>query len=149
MYYVRIGTKDGKGYFSHEGRTQNFASVTHNETSLNQLNTSEIGLVASQYWQEIPDHFPFVKLEKMILSPNKLQAIIRFEKPGFKKWKSNSFSPQSRNLGSVIRGYKCAVKKYATLHFIDFQWAERYDEMVIKDEAELSKISNIFINYSQ
>jgi putative transposase len=138
-YYVRIGTKDGQGYFSTEKETQNFASPFQEEPFKKLMIPNEIGIVAIQYWNEIPDHFPFIKLGNILLTPNNLYGIIGIKKPGFKKWKPNSFGPQSRNLASVIRGYKAAVKKYASLHFIEFAWESRYDEKLILNECELHK----------
>jgi putative transposase len=101
-----------------------------------------------KYWEEIPDHFPFVKLDRMILTPNQLHAIIMLEKPGFKEWKPNRFGPQTRNLASIIRGYKAAVKKNATLNSIEFSWACRYDEKLIRNNRLLEKIRNYLLNYN-
>ena len=146
-YYIRIGIKRGENYIEGIGVTQNFASLSGGEPCIKAWTLSEIGQVIIQYWNEIPDHFPFVKLQKMILSPNKLHAILRFEKPGFKSWKTNSFGPQSRNLASVIRGFKAAVKKYATLHYIEFEWEDRYDETIINSESEEAEIDKIFSQF--
>jgi putative transposase len=143
-YCVRIGTKDGHPYFSSDTETQNFASPCQEEPSKKIMVPNEMGIAAIQYWNEIPDHFPFVKLGKMLLTPNNLYGIIEIKKPGFKKWKPNSFGPQTRNLASVIRGYKAAVKKYSSLHFIEFSWESRYDEKLILDEGELHKFDEFF-----
>jgi putative transposase len=147
IYFIRIGTKDKKEYFSLGLETQNFASHAHEVLSKKLLIPSEIGLKAIQYWKEIPDHFPFVKLDRMILTSNQLHAIFSIVKPGFKEWKTNKFGPQTRNLASIIRGYKAAVRKYATLTSIEFSWAERYDEKLIQNNRQLEKIRNYLLNY--
>ena len=148
-YYVRIRTKNGKKSFDGNEGTQNFASSSALEPGLNAWNPSVIGQVAIQYWNEIPEHFPFVKLENMFLTSNQLHAIIRLEKPGFKTWKPNNFGPQSRNLPSVIRGFKAAVKKYASLHYIEFEWESRYDEMIINTESKAVEIDKIFSQFNK
>ena len=147
-YYVRIGTKDGKEDFGLVSETQNFASPGQNVHLKNILIPSEIGLIALRFWKEIPDHFPFVKLDRMILTPNQIHAIITIEKPGFKKWKPNKFGPQTRNLPSIMRGFKAAVKKYANLHSIDFYWLAGYDEKLILNNKELEELRNYLLEHN-
>lgn len=60
--------------------------------------------------------------------------------------KPNKFGPQSRNLASVIRGYKAAVKKYATLNDLDMYWQERYHDRVIRSEKEYQNITRYIYN---
>lgn len=61
------------------------------------------------------------------------------------KWKYNKFGPQSKNLASVMRGYKASVKKYATIRSIEFAWQPRYYDHIIRSEKELNKISQYII----
>jgi len=42
---------------------------------------SEIGKIADQYWNEIPDHFPFVELGEFVVMPNHIHGIIVINKP--------------------------------------------------------------------
>lgn len=42
----------------------------------NKIILSEIGLVASKYWLQIPDHFPHVKLDEFVVMPNHIHGII-------------------------------------------------------------------------
>ena len=37
---------------------------------------SEIGLIASKYWLEIPDHFHHVKLDEFVVMPNHIHGIL-------------------------------------------------------------------------
>jgi len=41
---------------------------------------SEIGRIAYAYWVEIPNHFPFVGLDKFIIMPNHVHGIIIIDK---------------------------------------------------------------------
>jgi len=51
----------------------------------------------------------------------------------------NRFGPQSRNLASIVRGYKIGVTKYARQNNIPFTWQESYYDHIIRntDEHEL------------
>jgi REP element-mobilizing transposase RayT len=62
VYFTTICCKDRQSYFG---------SISNNEIVL-----SEIGLIASQYWLEIPDHFPHVKLDEFIIMPNHIHGIL-------------------------------------------------------------------------
>ena len=42
----------------------------------NQMILSKIGKTAYQYWQEIPNHFPFVQLDQFVIMPNHMHGII-------------------------------------------------------------------------
>jgi hypothetical protein len=91
-----------------------FGEIEHVETQkFVSLHATEIGKIAQQNWLEIPNHFPFID------------------------WKPNVFGPQSQNLGSIIRGYKASVKKYATMNQIEFTWQPRYHDHIIHSYQNL------------
>ncbi len=58
----------------------------------------------------------------------------------------NKFGPQSKNLASIIRGYKSSVKKYATINNIDFVWQPRFHDHIIRNENSFHTISQYIIN---
>jgi len=155
FYFVTICTKNKEPYFgtiqntnlpgnetqnTHPGNeTQN----THpeNETqNIASLQATDIGMIAFQYWTEIPAHFPFVELDEFIIMPDHLHGILLFNKIGQTTWQANKAGPQSQNLASVIRGFKAAVKAYATKNEIEFQWQPRYYDRVIRNSNELERI---------
>ncbi|GAB3829081.1 transposase [Pontibacter rugosus] len=117
-------------------KTQNIAS----------LRFSDIGGIANQYWQDIPKHFPFVELDMFVVMPNHVHGILFINKLEHEEWKPNKFGPQSQNLASIVRGYKAGVKKYATLHQLDFGWQSRYYDRVIRSEKELQNIRQYIFN---
>jgi len=131
-YFVTICTKYMQKFFG---------EVVDGEMKL-----SEIGKIANKYWQEIPKHFPFVKLDEFVVMPNHVHGIIEIkngtvETQNFASLRSgNKFGPQSKNLGSIVRGFKVGVKKYATINKIDFQWQPRFYDRIICDEQALGKI---------
>ncbi len=53
----------------------------------------------------------------------------------------SQFGPQSKNLASVVRGYKIGVTKNARLIYADFSWQERYHDHIIRKEAEYLRIA--------
>jgi transposase len=58
----------------------------------------------------------------------------------------NAFAPQSKNLASIMRGYKSAVTTYARKNNIKFEWHVRYHDHIIRNEAEYLRISNYIKN---
>ena len=58
----------------------------------------------------------------------------------------NSFAPQSKNLGSIIRGYKSAVTTYARKNNVKFDWHVRFHDHIIRNEEEYLRISNYIKN---
>ncbi|MBN1415392.1 MAG: hypothetical protein JW973_09845 [Bacteroidales bacterium] len=175
-YFITICTKNKEHYFGkirtgtecQDGRnveTQDFASLRVSQINIVHVHYSEIGNIACQYWSEIPDHFPFVELDEFIVMPNHVHGIILFndiispvETQDFaslrlpeqslldKIWHTNKFGPQSKNLGSVIRGFKSAVKSYATKNNIDFAWQGRYYDRIIRDETEYNRIQKYILD---
>jgi len=58
----------------------------------------------------------------------------------------NKFGPQSKNLGSIMRGFKSAVKMYALDHNIDFGWQPRYYDHIIRNVNEHNRIIHYIRN---
>lgn len=120
------------------------------------MTLSDMGMVTHQCWQEIPAHFPFVCLDEFIVMPNHVHGILIIDKPfnmnpvetqdiaslqrHNPESPQNGFGPQSKNLASIIRGFKIGVKKWATLNNISFYWQPRYHDHIIRNEAELGRI---------
>ena len=136
IYFVTICTNDRKDFFGNIVETQNFAS----------LQKTIIGELAEKFWFEIPDHFPFITLDQFILMPNHIHGIICINSSEFHTYQPNRFAPQSKNLPSVIRGFKAAVKKFATINNIEFSWQPRYYDRVVRNENELVRIRRYIID---
>jgi len=143
-YFVTICTQNRKHYFG---------QIVNHEMVL-----SNIGVMAEKYWNEIPEHFPFVRLGSSIIMPNHVHGIITIEKTDTvatqniasphenHKNQGNKFEPQSQNLGSIIRGFKTGVKKYATINKIEFAWQPRYYDHIIRDDESFQRIEQYIIN---
>ncbi|MFA4941840.1 MAG: hypothetical protein WC582_04610 [Patescibacteria group bacterium] len=131
---------------------------------------SEIGEIAEKCWLEIPSHFPFVRLEEFIIMPNHIHGIIVIDddcrdakscvstfnptnvgdakscvSTMWTKYK-NKFGPQSRNLSSIIRGFKIGVKNFSNQSKIDFLWQNRFYDHIVRNENELNKIRQYIVD---
>ncbi len=58
----------------------------------------------------------------------------------------NKFGPQSKNIPAIIRGYKSAVKKYATINKIDFVWQARYYDRIIRSDKQFDIVRGYIEN---
>ena len=144
-YYITICTKN---------RKMNFGEINNGK-----MNLSEIGKITHQYFLEIPDHFPFVKLGAFVIMPNHVHGIIIIDKNTGKSDKhqpnqpinhsqktKNQFGPQSQNLGSIVRGFKTGVTKFATINNIDFAWQSRFHDHIIRNKPEYNRIEKYIRN---
>jgi hypothetical protein len=61
-------------------------------------------------------------------------------------WHPNRFGPQSKNLASIVRGYKIGVTKYARIHRIPFTWQARYYDHVIRNPAAYNRICRYILD---
>ena len=156
-YFVTICAQNHKCYFGEIVRqqkrggatnvgTQNFGTVVVETQNFASLRATDIGIIAQRYWAEIPDHFPFVTLDEFVVMPNHIHGVVTFDKPGYSGLSKNVFGPQSQNLASVVRGFKAAVKKYATMHTIDFAWQPRFYDQIITSQESLTIIRKYIID---
>lgn len=134
-----MGEIKGKGIQRYTPETKDFTS-----SSVEKI-LSEIGKIAHKNWLSIPNHFPFVKLGNHIVMPNHIHGIIIIDKVEEEQPNSsenqNRFGPQSKNIASIIRGYKASVKRHATINGINFSWQPRYHDKIIRDEKAYRNIS--------
>lgn len=132
------------------------------------MRLSEIGKIAEKFWLEIPGHFPFIKLNKFIIMPNHIHGIIEIDNEtvgaqNFVRLQTagtqnlaflrdergeyrNKFGPQSKNLSSIIRGFKIGVTKYAKNNNIIFAWQARFHDRIIRNSDELNRIRQYIID---
>lgn len=57
----------------------------------------------------------------------------------------NHFGPQSKNLASIIRGFKIGVTKYAEQNDTYFAWQSRFHDDIIRNEEEYQRIQNYIL----
>ncbi len=137
MYSVTICTKDRKHYFG---------SIKDGVTNL-----SELGKIVEIEWKKTPDLRPDMNIElaEFVVMPNHFHGIVIINENPFnasgKEVNSNSdevnivtsrFAPQSKNLSSIIRGFKSAVTMYARLNKIPFEWQPRFHDRILRGRTE-------------
>ncbi|MFC1613267.1 transposase [Patescibacteria group bacterium] len=159
FYFVTICTKNREFYFGDIVGTQDFAFIQ--SQPFPQLQATKIGKIAEECWREIPDHFPFVTLDEFVIMPNHIHGIIIIDDNAktqnvgtqnvgtqnlaFLREYKNQFGPQSKNLSSIIRGFKIGVTKYANNN-LKFAWQPRFHDRIIRNDNELNKIRQYIIN---
>lgn len=132
-YFVTICTKNRQHFF---GKIRN-----------GKMQLSDIGRMAHKYWNEIPEHFPFVKLDAFVVMPNHVHGVIIIDKTdGGWDGRKNRFGPQSRNLASIVRGYKIGVTKNARKINPNFAWQPRFHDHIIRNEPSFERIATYIIN---
>ncbi len=57
----------------------------------------------------------------------------------------NQFGPQSKNLASIVRGFKIGVSTNARIIHADFAWQPRYYEHIIRDNKSFEGIQSYII----
>jgi REP element-mobilizing transposase RayT len=62
---------------------------------------------------------------------------------------ANQFGPQSKNLASIIRGFKSAVTINARLINSNFTWQPRFHDHIIRDKNSFQRISKYIKNNPQ
>jgi hypothetical protein len=58
---------------------------------------------------------------------------------------ANKFGPQSKNLASIIRGFKSAVTTNTCKIHCGFAWQSRFHDHIIRDDEEYQRIAD-YIN---
>ncbi len=127
---------------------------------------SEIGEIAQSEWLKTFEMRLDMNLEmgEFVVMPNHFHAIIIIGKNEFNSGggnicggvmhfaptnittKNNQFGPQSKNLASIVRGFKIGVTKNARLIHADFAWQSRFYDRIIRDADEYERISEYIIN---
>jgi putative transposase len=161
-YFITICTKNRVHYFGEIISTPG-SETQHNSGSETQniasLQATPMGDVANKYWQKIPEHFPFVIVDEFVVMPNHVHGILIINKQAQdapvvetqniaslqEMGYTNKFGPQSGNISSVIRGYKAAVKTFATTNKIEFAWQPRFYDRIIRDKDEMKRIRKYIV----
>ena len=159
FYFITICTK---------GREHYFGEIENGEMILN-----ELGSIVNSEWIKTPKirSDMNLELEEFITMPNHFHGIILIGENEFNRRRdamhrvsgmdcenamdcrdamhrvsTNQFGAQSKNLASIIRGFKSSVTTAAKKLNIDFAWQERFHDHIIRSQDELIRISNYIMN---
>lgn len=157
-YFITICTHNRKHYFG---------EIINNEMELN-----EIGEIVKIEWLNTPKIRPDMNLQlnEYIVMPNHFHTIIIIGENKYNSQRNaqrrdamhcvstttntanasaiptNKFAPQSKNLASIIRGFKSAVTINARKIHADFAWQTRFYDHIIRNSAEFERIQNYITN---
>jgi putative transposase len=136
FYFITICTKDDKPFFGHI-RDQ-------------QMHLSLLGQKANEEWKETFTIRKDMNLQpgEYIVMPNHFHAILFIGRNLFNTRQAipASFEPQSKNLASVVRGFKSAVTMFARINNIPFDWQPRFHDHIIRSPEEYERIASYIIN---
>jgi putative transposase len=152
-------------------RTKNRACV-FGEVVKNTMRLSQIGEIARECWEEIPQHFSNAQIDQHIIMPNHVHGIVILKKSlvgtrhaepsqGFRtqtiqvrvqyiepRRKQNLYQHVLANsVGSIIRSFKGAVTRECHLRKLgDFKWQRNYYEHIIRDGRDLDRIRKYILD---
>lgn len=133
------------------------------------MELSEIGKIAKCEWLKTFDMRPDMNLwmGEYVVMPNHFHAIIGIGDNEYNmrdtprrgamhcastsdstesQTPKNQFGPQSKNLASIIRGFKIGVTKNARQIDVGFAWQSRYHDRIIRDQKAYQTISAYIVN---
>jgi len=146
-YFVTICTQHREHYFG---------DITNGIMQL-----SEIGLIVENEWLKTFQMRPDMNLQmdEFVIMPNHFHAIIIIGANQYNTPRKNAmhcvstngdykneFGPQSKNLASIIRGFKIGVTKNARKIHADFAWQSRFHDHIIRNDQSFLNIKNYIRN---
>lgn len=150
-YFITICTK---------GRKSFFGDVMNGKMELN-----EIGNIAKNEWLKTFEMRPDMNLlmGEFMIMPNHFHSIIIIGKNQYNTIACtdalhcgpnstdamhcvSSFGPQSKNLASIIRGFKIGVTTRARIINPSFAWQPLYHDHIIRDQKSFERISDYIKN---
>lgn len=119
-----------------------------------EMELSAIGHIVEEEWLKTFAMRPDMNLEMgaFIVMPNHFHAVIIIGNNDFNsedifiKSSVNKFGVQSKNLASIIRGFKIGVTRNARQLNPDFSWQASYHDHIIKNGESYNTITNYIIN---
>ena len=166
IYFITICTKNRKPYF---GEIVNGAMVLNemgkiafDEWTKTESIRTDMNLELGEF-VVMPNHFHGIviigenkfnrggsinAIDMIIAATTKPATVALQPNPNATPSKSsaNKFGSQSKNLASVIRGFKSSVTTYARKNNIEFGWQERFHDHIIRNHGEYIRISEYILN---
>lgn len=131
-----------------------FGKIYDNEVIL-----SDIGMKASEYWSQISNHFPHVKIDKYVIMPNHIHGILildysisePYHDQIYHKFKKSQFSKPVKNSVSIITNqYKSSLKRWCNKNGLSFfNWQESFYDEILHDDNALENARAYILNNPQ
>jgi putative transposase len=114
------------------------------------LKLSDLGLIANHELQHLPDHYHHVAVDRSIVMPNHLHAVIVIDgahqfSPDI-VWQNRTVPheplrrPTPGSLSAIIRSYKAGVTRIARTQGLGLKWQSGFYEHIIRSDASLNAI---------
>ena len=145
-YFITICTQNRHHFFGH---------IKNQEMQL-----SEIGILAEKFWYEIPNHFSMIELGNFVVMPNHVHGILIIDKPNDESFVetrqclvstvetnsiigSSRFQNQGKNtISSIVGSYKSIVTKMSRQINPNFAWQSRFHDHIIRNSKSFDTIQN-------
>ena len=145
-YFITICTQNREHFF---GNIKN-----------GNMQLSEIGKLAAQFWYEIPNHFSMVELGNFVVMPNHVHGILIIDKKNDEPFVetrqclvsnietnsiigSSRFQNQGKNtISSIVGSYKSIVTKMSRQINPNFGWQSRFHDHIIRNSESFEKIQH-------
>lgn len=144
-YFVTICTNDRVHYFGEivDNKIQLTEIGQYLKTQIENTETIRGGDVTIPLYTIMPNH---VHLIVVIHCRDTPRVSNKNERTDAVRPYGCCFGIQTKNLGSVIRGIKCAVTRFANECNIPFKWQKRYHDHIIRNQRELNRIAGYIEN---
>ena len=142
-YFITVVTDDHRCLFG---------KIINHEIQLNNL-----GIIARECWQDIPNHFHNVTVEPFVIMPNHIHGVITILEREtinddcrgtiYRAPTKEAFGhPIRGSIPTIIRTYKAAVSRKAKKEtgFINI-WQRNYYDHIIRTELEYERIWNYIV----
>lgn len=145
-YFITICTQNRHHFFGH---------IKNQEMQL-----SEIGILAEKFWYEIPNHFSMVELGNFVVMPNHVHGILIIDKSNDESFVetrhclvstihtnsiigSSRFQNQGKNtISSIVGSNKSIVTKMSRQINPNFAWQSRFHDHIIRNSKSFDTIQN-------
>ena len=153
---------------SHEDvETRFIASQNNAMDKKSEMKLNELGKIAHEIWQEIPNKFPFIELGNFVIMPNHMHGILIVNKSGETRFiasknadenaheiaqnenannkggfAGNNSPMLNENISRIIRWYKGRCSFEIRKIHADFTWLPRFYDHIIRDSRAFETIQN-------
>ncbi len=161
-YYVTICLSPRKCHFGEIMKPTILTemSINNKSTKINSfafLSASKSGVLAKEYWEEIPNMFEYAELGPFVVMPDHVHGIIIINKTEDQKLRIIDYSlgggitgaknPMlNENLSRIIRWYKGRCSFEIHKFNPSFKWQNRFYDRIIRNENEYLRFSNYILN---
>jgi len=115
------------------------------------------GEIAAENIRQIGSHYENVTIDRFVIMPNHVHAIIVIEgrhpfSPDSTKIEIASVphatgKPRAKSLGDVVGGYKAGVSRACRLAgIVDFEWQERFYDHILRTNASVNAVRSYIDN---